>query len=75
MNQSLASHGGTIPSQVVPVFKEAAWAAITEFLAFKLGAEEYGIDILQVQEIRSCEAPTRFANTPALIKGVINLRV
>lgn len=74
MNQSLAPHSGTIPSQVVPAFKEAAWAAITEFLAFKLGAEEYGIDILQVQEIRSYEAPTRFANTPAFIKGVINLR-
>jgi purine-binding chemotaxis protein CheW len=47
---------------------------IQEFLAFKLGSEEYGIDILRVQEIRSYEAPTRMANTPAFIKGVINLR-
>jgi len=45
-----------------------------EFLIFRLGAEEYGIDILQVQEIRSYEAPTRIANTPDFIKGVINLR-
>lgn len=45
-----------------------------EFLAFKLGSEEYGIDILSVQEIRSYEAPTRMAHTPAFIKGVINLR-
>jgi purine-binding chemotaxis protein CheW len=47
---------------------------LREFLAFKLGAEEYGIDILRVQEIRSYEAPTRIANAPAFIKGVINLR-
>lgn len=45
-----------------------------EFLTFRLGAEEYGIDILKVQEIRSYEAPTRIANAPAFIKGVINLR-
>jgi purine-binding chemotaxis protein CheW len=51
-----------------------AAASIKEFLAFKLGTEEYGIDILSVQEIRSYEAPTRMANAPAFIKGVINLR-
>lgn len=45
-----------------------------EFLAFTLGAEEYGIDILKVQEIRGYENPTRIANAPAFIKGVINLR-
>ena len=45
-----------------------------EFLAFKLGKEEYGIDILKVQEIRGYEEPTRIANAPAFIKGVVNLR-
>lgn len=45
-----------------------------EYLAFKLGAEEYGIDILKVQEIRGYEAVTRVANAPDFIKGVINLR-
>lgn len=45
-----------------------------EFLAFTLGAEEYGIDILKVQEIRGYECPTRIANAPEFIKGVINLR-
>ena len=43
-------------------------------LTFSLGAEEYAIDILKVQEIRGYEAVTRIANTPAFIKGVINLR-
>jgi purine-binding chemotaxis protein CheW len=47
---------------------------IREFLAFKLGKEEYGIDILRVQEIRSFERPTRMANAPAYILGVVNLR-
>lgn len=45
-----------------------------EFLTFRLGAEEYGIDILRVQEIRSFEEPTRIANAPSFIKGVVNLR-
>lgn len=45
-----------------------------EFLSFKLGAEEYGIDILKVQEIRGYEKPTRMANSPEFVKGVINLR-
>ena len=45
-----------------------------EFLTFRLGAEEYGIEILKVQEIRGRETPTAIANTPQFIKGVINLR-
>lgn len=45
-----------------------------EYLTFRLGAEEYGIDILRVQEIRSYETPTRIANSPSFIKGVVNLR-
>ena len=45
-----------------------------EFLAFTLGEEEYGIDILKVQEIRGYEAVTRIASAPEFIKGVINLR-
>ena len=45
-----------------------------EFLAFTLGSEEYGIDILKVQEIRGYEAVTRIANAPEFIKGVINMR-
>jgi purine-binding chemotaxis protein CheW len=45
-----------------------------EYLAFRLGAEEYGIDILKVQEIRGYDQVTRIANAPEFIKGVINLR-
>lgn len=49
-------------------------AQTREFLSFKLGTEEYGIDILKVQEIRGYEKPTRMANVPHFIKGVVNLR-
>jgi len=45
-----------------------------EFLVFTLGDEEYGIDILKVQEIRGYDQVTRIANTPEFIKGVTNLR-
>ncbi|MBU2642650.1 MAG: chemotaxis protein CheW [Thiobacillus sp.] len=48
--------------------------AADEFLAFTLGGEEYGINILRVQEIRGYEPVTRIANAPAFIKGVVNLR-
>jgi len=45
-----------------------------EYLTFTLGVEEYGMDILKVQEIRGYDAVTAIANTPAFIKGIINLR-
>lgn len=47
---------------------------LSEVLSFKLGSEEYGIDILNVQEIRGYDAVTAIANAPEHIKGVMNLR-
>jgi len=67
MNHTQANQSQGQPAGMVPTH-------IREFLAFKLGHEEYGIDILRVQEIRSYEAPTRMANAPDYIKGVVNLR-
>ena len=49
-------------------------AGTREYLTFRLDQEEYGIDILKVQEIRGYEPPTRIANAPNFIKGVVNLR-
>jgi purine-binding chemotaxis protein CheW len=58
--------------------KDAAQAAVNptanEFLTFILGSEEYGLEILKVQEIRGYDAITHIANAPAFIKGVVNLR-
>ncbi len=50
-------------------------AAQTEqLLTFLVDSEEYGVDILRVQEIRSWSNPMPIPNTPAYIKGVINIR-
>jgi purine-binding chemotaxis protein CheW len=54
--------------------EEMASAGAREYLTFRLDQEEYGIDILKVQEIRGYEPPTRVANAPGFIKGVVNLR-
>lgn len=54
--------------------KEPARHIPREYLAFRLGSEEYGIDILKVQEIRGYEATTRLANVPDFILGLSNLR-
>ncbi|WP_295999620.1 chemotaxis protein CheW [Rugamonas sp.] len=51
-----------------------AHVGASEFLAFQLGQEEYGIDIQKVQEIRAYEAVTRMANAVPYVKGVVNLR-
>ncbi|MBV8029920.1 MAG: chemotaxis protein CheW [Betaproteobacteria bacterium] len=59
--------------QTLQAAGEAAQAG-REYLSFVLGDAQYCIDILKVQEIRTYEQPTRIANTPAFIKGVINLR-
>ncbi|MCW5619937.1 MAG: chemotaxis protein CheW [Burkholderiales bacterium] len=69
MTQSLVSAPGASEAPVA-----ASVLASREFLTFRLGSEEYGIDILKVQEIRGYDAVTKIANTPEFIKGVINLR-
>lgn len=68
----------TAPAVAAPAARPrpstAAASARGEYLTFTLGSEEYGIDILKVQEIRSYEGVTRIANAPPFIKGVVNLR-
>ena len=54
--------------------KQAESSSLRELLTFTLGKEDYGIDILRVQEIRGDDAVTAIANTPEFIKGVVNLR-
>jgi len=54
--------------------KTATSEAPSEFLTFRLGEEEYGVDILKVQEIRGYDSVTRIPDAPDFIKGVINLR-
>ena len=68
------SGASTQPSGTLRAAAAAPMVRGGEYLTFRLGQEEYGIDILKVQEIRSYEAPTRIANAPAFLKGVVNLR-
>lgn len=51
-----------------------AVGAVQEYLTFTLGDEEYGVDILKVQEIRGYDTVTKIPDAPVFIKGVINLR-
>lgn len=60
----------TVVTQAV----QTSTSAAREYLTFRLDQEEYGIDILKVQEIRGYEPPTRVAHAPEFIKGVVNLR-
>lgn len=53
---------------------DIAGQTLNEFLTFRLGSEEYGMDILKVQEIRGYDSITQIANAPEYIKGVVNLR-
>jgi purine-binding chemotaxis protein CheW len=46
----------------------------SQYLTFILGGEEYGVDILKVQEIRGWESATNIPNTPEYVLGVVNLR-
>ena len=52
----------------------ASQSSTNEYLTFTLGKEEYGMPILNVQEIRGYDTVTTLANTPEFIKGVVNLR-
>lgn len=73
MSQAIATPTG-VESPAPGQSLDKGAIAPSEFLAFKLGDEEYGIDILRVQEIRSYEEPTAIANAPSFMKGVVNLR-
>lgn len=64
----------TTAQGVHPAHPDSHHPRIGAFLAFKLGSEEYGLDILRVQEIRSYEKPTFLSHAPADVLGVVNLR-
>lgn len=47
---------------------------LLQLVSFNIGEEEFGVDILKVQEINRMVEVTRVPNTPEYIDGVINLR-
>ena len=71
---SLSPGSATTAPGVHPAPQASHSTRLCAFLAFKLGQEEYGMDILRVQEIRSYEKPTLLPHGPAHLLGVVNLR-
>ncbi len=51
-----------------------AAGAARQYLTFRLAGEEYGVDILRVQEIKGWERATRIPHAPSYMLGVTNLR-
>ena len=58
----------------MPIAPEDAEAGTTQYLSFVCAGEEYGVEILCVQEIKGWEGVTRVPYTPAYLLGVMNLR-
>ena len=52
----------------------AASDSVAQFITFRLGGEDYGVDIMAVREIKGWAQTTPIPNAPAYIQGVINLR-
>lgn len=66
--ENTAIHTSSTETGPIPV------SAQQQFLTFRLGEEEYGIDIMHVMEIRGWIPATRLPNVSEFILGVINLR-
>ncbi|WP_069704619.1 chemotaxis protein CheW [Burkholderia seminalis] len=61
-------------AESIPVRESAGDATKQVFVAFVLGDDEYGVDIMSVREIRPYVEPTPAADAPPFVKGTINLR-
>jgi purine-binding chemotaxis protein CheW len=48
--------------------------AATQYITFTVGTEDYGVDIMEVREIKGWVTATRLPNAPIYVRGVINLR-
>ncbi|NFV81734.1 chemotaxis protein CheW [Magnetospirillum aberrantis] len=53
---------------------EAAQAGVRQFISFKIGDEEYGVDIMAIREIKGWTETTELPDSPPYLRGVINLR-
>lgn len=62
-NQNASSQEGSVGARLAG-----------KYLTFRLGDEEYGLEILKVQEIIQLQSITRIPRTPNCVRGVINLR-
>jgi len=75
------SDNGKLPVRVegedfgsLRVMEELSTDGVSQFIAFRVGEEEYGVDILAVREIKGWTEVTKLPNTPEYVRGVLNLR-
>jgi purine-binding chemotaxis protein CheW len=68
------ANGEEKAAAVTPIAARSQTDAAEQLLTFFVAGDEYGVDILRVQEIRGWTAPMPIPNTPPYIKGVINIR-
>lgn len=54
--------------------EEASSTTNLQFITFRIGKEEYGVDIMSVREIKGWAPATRLPNSPHYVRGVMNLR-
>jgi purine-binding chemotaxis protein CheW len=71
LSMAVASQGRAVDEDRA---KSPGTAPAGEFLAFQIGQEQYGVDLLCVQEIRRYQVPTRVASAASAVLGVIDLR-
>lgn len=72
--QNLAKANQDLPIEKANIVGADLDGNTEQFLTFILSDEEYGVDILRVQEIKGWDAVTKVPNTPDYVRGVINLR-
>ncbi|WP_137044122.1 chemotaxis protein CheW [Pseudolabrys sp. FHR47] len=68
---SLVAHATTIDTNHATV---TATSAVTEFISFAIGEEQYGVDIMAVREIKGWSDITHLPKQPDYVRGVLNLR-
>lgn len=64
----------THPSDREPASADAKQSERTEFLSFRIGENEYSVEIMAVREIRGWTKTTSLPHAPRFVRGVINLR-
>jgi len=62
------------PAEITPENPSLSDNETQQFLTFRVGAEEYGVGIMAVREVKGWSSTTRLPNTPEYLRGVLNLR-
>jgi purine-binding chemotaxis protein CheW len=69
-----AGNGGLNPGEWAPADSGAGTDGLTQFISFAIGADQYGVDIMSVREIKGWSEITHLPKQPKYVRGVLNLR-